>query len=286
MRSPAVLVLLLVVACGIGPSAQTTTSTSISTTTNSPVTTTVPDPEVGSCSIDPAFVDRGQVAGLDQAGSDTNSLGLISWQVEGGCERFGIDFETAEGAPATTPPAIAVEFLEARNVLRVRADVDETGVTDQLVETPLVDRLYVVRALDGGMFVDFHLARAAQARVAISSSPASLTIELQAGADPLGPSPSIADRVVVTTPTEGEVTGTIVEVGGYARTFEANVLIIATAAGEVVAETNTTAAEWTETWGQFRASIRLPIGETSLFVGEESPEDGRLVGVTLDLLVR
>ena len=73
---------------------------------------------------------------------------------------------------------------------------------------------------------------------------------------------------------------------GYARTFEANVLLIATVAGSVVAEINVTAADWVMTWGEFRAPMVLPEGQIELFVGEESPEDGSLVGVTLNLMVR
>jgi hypothetical protein len=224
---------------------------------------------------------------LDQPSTDTNSLGLISWQADGGCERFELDFETTEGAPATTPPTVIVDFLESRQVLRLWIDVGATVITDQIVETALVDRLFVVRALDGGMFVDFHLIGPVQARVAISNSPARMTLELQAGSDPLVAAPAlVSDLVVVVSPGVGIDTAPEVELGGNARTFEGNVLVRTSVSGAVVAETSVTAADWLETWGEFRAPLTLPAGQVELFVGEESPEDGQLEGVTLSLTVR
>lgn len=222
----------------------------------------------------------------EQPTSDTNSLGLISWTVDDGCERFNIDLETTEGAPATTPPSVVVEFLESRQILRVWTDVDATVVTDQLVETPLVGRLFVVRALDGGIFVDFHLAGPSQASVGISSSPAQLTLELQPALDAFSTPAVLAENVVVLTPGEGIQTGTTVAVSGYSRTFEAAVLVTATAGDVVVAEANLVAADWTGTWGEFHTSLALPPGDVSLFVGEESAEDGELVGATIAIAVR
>jgi hypothetical protein len=54
----------------------------------------------------------------------------------------------------------------------------------------------------------------------------------------------------------------------------------------VVAESSVTAADWAETWGEFAAPLVLPEGQVELFVGEESPTDGGLVGVTLNLTIR
>jgi hypothetical protein len=281
--------LLLAVACVDVPAGETTTTGPSPSTTPLPAST-VPGPTtqpVPGCSADPTFVDRGPVLHLDQPTSDTSSLGLISWQTAGGCERFEFGFETAEGAPATTPPTIAIDFMETRQLLRVWLDVDGSVITDQLIETALVDRLFVVRSLDGGMFIDLHLIGPAQARVDVTNSPAHMSLELQPGTDPFLAAPAVvSDRVVVTSPTIGMETGAAVDVEGYARTFEANVLLIATVDDTVVEQTNVTAADWVVTWGEFTAPLLLPEGQVELFVGEESPEDGALVGVTLNLTVR
>lgn len=285
MRSPALIALVLVTAC-TGLAGPTTTSPAISTSTPSSFPSTTADASpttsvaLDGCPDDAEFVESGQVARVDQPTSDTGILGRISWQADGQCERFAFDFETAEGAPATTPPSVAVEFLPSGRILRIHLGLDTTVLADQLVETSLVDRLYVVRALDGGMFVDLHLRSPAQARASVRNSPAALNVELQMGIQPFSGAATIGSNVVVVEPAPGAETGRTVGVRGYARTFEANVLVIATSDGATT-ETTTQAADWAETWGEFRTSIELPVGPSSLFIGEESPEDGSLQGVTV-----
>lgn len=164
--------------------------------------------------------------------------------------------------------------------------VEATVITDQLVETRLVDRIYVVRSLEGGMFIDFHLAEPTQARVEAVVSPARLVLILKPGLVPLSGFSSMGDRVVVTSPPAGITVDPFLTVSGYSRTFEANVLLIATVGNDVVVERSTTAADWTETWGEFRSTISLPRGSISLFVGESRAQDGMLEGVTVSLTVR
>ena len=293
MRSLARLTLVLVVACATTDGGAATTTTIAPVTTGTPASTTSSVPVgttrvLAGCPEDTGFVDAGRVMRVDQPTSDTNTLGLISWQAEEGCERFTVRFETTEGAPATTPPTVVVDFIESRQVLRVWTAADSTVVTDQLVETSLVDRMFVVRGLAGGMFIDLHLNSPAQARAEVSNSPARLMLELEGGVQPFDSTAAYAGNAVVTTPADGTQapSGIPLEVTGYARVFEANVLIVATIDDQMVAETTATAADWTEAWGEFTASIQLPPGGVSLFVGEQSPADGALVGVTIDLTVR
>jgi Immunoglobulin-like domain of bacterial spore germination len=275
---------LLLASCGISRSTDPGSTVPARTGTSATVTTIAATP---SCEVGGDFTDHDRVTRVDQPASDTTSLGLITWQQQDdGCDRFGIEFETAEGAPATTPPSVTVDFLESRQILRVWADVESTVVTDQLVETGLVDRLYVVRAINGGLFIDFHLARPSQVRAVVSNSPARLTLELQAGTEPFEGSAAVSARTVVTKPSDGSEHSPTIMVEGYARTFEANVTIIGTLGDQIVAETSATAADWTTTWGQFVATVELPPGQVELFVGERSPEDGRLDGVTIAVRVR
>ncbi|MGA7098398.1 MAG: Gmad2 immunoglobulin-like domain-containing protein [Acidimicrobiia bacterium] len=275
---------LLVAACGPSRGASDTSTVPAETSTSIPVTTIAAAP---ACASGEDFTDHDRVARIDQPASDTTSLGLITWQQQGdGCERFGIEFDTAEGAPATTPPSITVDFLETRQILRIWADVDTTVVTDQLVETGLVDRLYVVRALNGGLFVDLHLAHPAQVRAQVSNSPARLAVEMEAGTEPFEGSAAISDHTVLTAPTDGSQQDGSVAVEGYARTFEANVTVIATVGDQIVADMTATAADWSATWGEFMTRVELPPGTVDLFVGERNPRDERLDGVTLSLVVR
>ncbi len=284
MRRILASLLVLIVGCG-----GTATSTSIlppgtGTTLASSTTST---PQTIGCPQDAEFVDEGRIARITQPSSDGKTLGLISIQTAEGCERIGFNFETNENAPATTPPSIDAEFLSSGGIVRIQMDIDQTVITDQLVESPLVDRLFVVRSVNGSMFVDLHLARPAKARITVSNSPAGMTLELSPRDGELSLPAAISDRIVLISPrSEAVVDGPEVEIGGYARTFEANVLVLATVGGEVVARTHTTAADWVDTWGEFATAIELPSGLDDLFVGEESPENGSLTGVTLKLTVR
>ncbi|HET7846902.1 MAG TPA: Gmad2 immunoglobulin-like domain-containing protein [Acidimicrobiia bacterium] len=287
MRSLALAGLMLLAACA--PIAGTTTTSTAATTTTSTtgVTPTVATTEaVVGCAEDLDFVESGQVARIDQPSSDSNILGLISWDTNEGCERFRLDFETNEGAPATTPPSVSVEFLDSGQILRIHLDVERTVLTDQLVETTLVERLYVVRALDGGLFVDLHLTAPSQARAAVRNSPAGLTLELHMGIQPFAGAATISDRAVVLEPIADAETGAMVAVNGYARTFEGNVVVVATSAGQTVAQANTQAADWAETWGEFRTTVEVPPGPISLFVGEESASDGSLSGAVVEITAR
>lgn len=262
----------------------TTTTTTAPTTTLPAATTT---PTLARCSEDFDFGEGGQIAEVTQASSDSGTIGTITWEAAEGCETFTISFQTTEGAPATTPPSARLLHLESFQVLRLgMAGIDATVLTDQLVETQLVERLYVVRALDGGVFIDFHLAEPTQARVEAASSPARLILTLKPGLVPLNGFSTVGDRVVVTSPVGGSTVTPFLTVAGYSRTFEANVLLIGTVGNNVVVERSTTAADWNETWGEFRSTINLPPGPVSLFVGESSSEDGALQGVTVSLTVR
>lgn len=259
------------------------------TTRPEPVTTTAPTttlPLVAGCPDEGEFVEDGTIASFDQDQSDSSVIGQISWRADEACETFTFSFVTSEGAPATTPPTVTAAYVEGVPVIRVTVDADQTIITDQLVETGLIDRLYVVRSLEGGSFIDLHLAAPAQARIHVDGSPARVTLDLQPGIVEYPIVATASDIVVVVTPLDTGVVTPTIEVTGYARTFESNVMIIATAGDQLVAEMNTTAAGGLETWGEFRARIVLPPGEVSLFVGDENAEDGGLEGVTISLTVR
>ncbi len=281
-RRTAIALLVGVAACTPATVQPTTTGTATPTVPTDPPTT---QPLVPGCPEGGEFREGGHVGRINQSLSDASKIGAISWKTSKSCETFTISFETSEGAPATTPPTVIVDYFGSAPIIRISLDTVETVITDQLVETALVDRLYVVRSLDNGMFIDLHLAAPTQARVGVETSPAALTIDLQPGIVEYPVGPAISDLAVVVTPLDGETVSRLVDVRGYSRTFEANVLLIATSGGEVVAQENTMSADYLATWGEFRATIELPTGEVSLFVGDQSPKDGTLEGVTFNLTI-
>lgn len=280
-QAVALLLALAVVSCTGAGSVDTSAGTAATSVTSAPTSTL---PPVVECPGVGDFEEGGGIADLTGEGSDSRSLGQISWETSDQCETFHFDFETSEGAPATAVPEIHVDHLESFQVIRINVDVQGSIVTDQLVETALVDRLYVVRSLSGGMFVDLHLARPAAARASVSSSPARLSLELRPGFVPFEGRSTVDDTVVLTSPPGGSTVDGNIQLLGYARTSDAHVLTVATRGGEVVAEADTTAAGDQETWGEYRIELQLPPGEVSVFVGEEGSSGG-LDGLTVDLNV-
>lgn len=277
-----VLTSLLAACTGNGVSPTTSTVPATTSTASVPASTL---PPVVECPGVGEFQEGRSIAEIDGTGSDTRSLGRISWETSDQCESFQFDFETSEGAPATSVPDIQIDHLESFQVVRIGMDIDSAVITDQLVETNLVERLFVVRSLSGEMFVDLHLVEPAAVRASSSSSPARLKVELRPGFVPFSGESAIDDRVVLTSPTSGSEVDASTQFLGYSRTFEANVLAIATQDGAVVAESTATAADYLETWGEYRVQLVLPPGAVSVFVGEASPEDGSLDGITVDLSV-
>jgi hypothetical protein len=231
------------------------------------------------------FEEGGGIADIDGEDSESSNIGRISWDTSDLCETFHFSFETSEGAPATTVPDIRIDHLESFQVVRVSLDVEAALVTDQLVETNLVDRLYVVRSLDGAMFVDLHLSQPAAVRVSTMSSPARLSLDLRPGFVPFVGSSTQGEDVVVVSPSSDSVVDATTRLEGYSRIIDTEVVVVATRDGEVVAETSFATADAAGTWSEFQAEVELPPGEISVFVGEESAVDGSLEGVAVELTV-
>ncbi len=229
------------------------------------------------------MVGSGSLGSADRSGTDSERIASVRWSDNSGCEAFVIEFSNDQGVPAVTPPSVSAAMLRDVGVLRVELAVTETGISDQLVETVLVDRIFVVRDQTGSLFVDFHLDESAVARMITGTSPARIEIELESGGLAYGGRPAIETNVVLVRPQPGLVAYPLT-ISGYARTFEANVVARLRDGDVRVAEAFTTAADWLETWGAFEMEIATgPAGGLSLFVGEETPEAGFPSGVTIGL---
>jgi hypothetical protein len=199
------------------------------------------------------------------------------------CEVFTIDFATDQGAPATTPPAVEAEFMREVGILRVAMDLEMTSITDQLAETALVSQVFVPRSSDRTLFVDLHLSAPALATVTTGSSPAQVIISLEPGGTEYAGTPAVAVNVVLVTPVEGPVDAPVA-VNGYSRNFEANTIGRIVQGADVLAEGFTTAADWTETWGEFDLTLEpTGSGPADLFVGEQSAQDGSDRGVVIPI---
>lgn len=224
---------------------------------------------------------------LDGEDGDAELVSGLRWNAYEGCERLVVELTTAGGAPATEPGGVRAELLREMGIVRLQLDdlVTSTAIADRVVERRLVDRVYVVRSLDGGLFVDIHLGSAVLARASVNRSPAEVIVDLQAGGPDLETRPIITDSTVVVSPT-GKKGDYPLVVEGYARTFEATVVLRMRQGNRLDVETVTSAADYLVTWGEYQFEIpQGPNGNVEVFVGEDSAQDGQESGVYFSLVM-
>ncbi len=287
MRPLLALAALALAACNGLPLEDTTTTTSGSGETTT-TTTTVPEvtETAAGCEGDPTdYRVDGPLGIVGEAGADARQIAAITLTAIGDCERFEVALRTEGGAPATSLPSAEVELIAASGIVRIKFDplVGVSAITDSILEGDLVDRAYVVRSLDGSIFVDAHLRGAVAARTFTRQNPARVAVELQP-IDAAGPLfPLRGGLVVVTGPTVGSLEYPI-EITGYARTFEGTVLARVLTETGTETEVFTTAADSVQLWGEFSLVIEDgPGGDITIFVGEESPVDGSESGVEVEV---
>jgi hypothetical protein len=277
-----------------GASPTPTTSagaTPTATATGTPDATPTSTPQGAICAGTEGFEEDGALALVSESGGgDAVNIGPFRWERHGDeCERFVIDLLNEQGGEARAVGDVTVEFIRELGVIRATfPDIEPETVaeTDGEFDGPLAVAAYTVRAEDRSVYVDLHLGEAVTARAFVLSSPARVAIDVQPGGDPLPPEAARDERVVVLTP-RGDEASYPLEITGYARTFEANVIARIRQGGELRAEEFTTATDWTSTWGEFTIRIDFgPTGAVELFVGEESARDGSEQGVRLDLTMR
>ncbi|MGH9891869.1 MAG: Gmad2 immunoglobulin-like domain-containing protein [bacterium] len=281
-RSTTILLLIVTFIAGCTGTGSVTTTSVATTTTEDAPTTSITSTTPAGCPGTP-LVNDGEVAKASQPSSDADQIDAITVETVNQCERILVDFVTAEGAPATEPPTFTAEFLSAVGVLRIALDVELTTVTDQQVQSGLIERLYVVRQEDCSLFIDIHLAAAAEARVSVDSSTGQLLVELQPTGGAYDATPTVAVNIVLIAPVPGSV-GVPVTLNGYSRNFEANTIGRISQGSTVLAEDFTHAADWVETWGEFTLTLEpTGSGDAELFAGEQSAQDGSDRGVVIQI---
>jgi hypothetical protein len=236
----------------------------------------------------PYAIDGAIATGLfDNQEGDAESVAGLRWTQYPGCEQVVVELATAGGAPATETGGVRAELLRDLGIVRLRLNdrVSTTAVADRVVEGQLVDRVYVVRSIEGDFYVDLHLGSEALARASVRRSPAEIIVDLQPGGPPLESQPLVADRVVVVTATSGQAEYPL-NIDGYARTFEATVVLRARQGNRQEIEQATSAADYLTTWGEYRFRVDGgPHGNIEFFVGEDSADDGRELGVVFNLVM-
>jgi hypothetical protein len=246
--------------------------------------------EAAACLEGQRFVAAGSLP-VEAAGpADAREISSLRWSAHDACERVVIDLAEEDGSPAQGTGAVEFEVLRELGVVRVALRGVERvnpDATDGTFGGPLARAAYSVRSPDGrSTYVDVHLGAAAEAHVDALAGAARVVIDLRAGGAPIPAPPASDTRMVVLEPRPGAASYPLT-VTGYARTFEANVVVRIEQDGTDLLETFTTATAWLDAWGHFSLVIDDgPSGPIRLHVGEYSARDGTWQGVSVELRMR
>jgi hypothetical protein len=215
-------------------------------------------------------------------GAADNIRGIRFGEQEG-YEQAIIDFGSG-GAPASRVPAWSLSSPTGEGYARITfPDVGATSVSDGVFGGSIMNNFYVVRAPDGGMFVDIFATGAFQYRVTELPDPGRLVIDYRPASVALGfPIPAQSGKTVLFEPREGEAITSPLKVSGYSRNFEAsNDITLRDSSGNVLSQDTALSNDWADTWGYFETSLEFPAfeGQATLRVGSGSPRDGSFEGV-------
>ena len=229
------------------------------------------------------FVARTQADGGAGYGAD-GILG-VRYGIHEGYERVVIDLGTGK-EPALSVPEWTLSSPTGDGLLRITLpSVSATSVSDGELGGPLLKNFHVVRAPEGGMFVDVFAESAFTYRVIELSNPARLVVDFKPSSGSLEfPLPAEAANTVLIQPRSGaRIEGSLM-VSGYSRNPEAtNTVILTNAKGEILARDTVVSNDWTSTWGYFETTLDVPTfsGEGMLKVGAQSARDGTFEGVEI-----
>jgi len=229
------------------------------------------------------FVVRREVSGGSSYEADT--VLAVRHGVHEDYERAVVDLGTGE-EPAETVPEWNLMSPTGDGLLRVTfPSMSATRVSDGRFGGALLESFHLVRAPEGGMFVDVFARRAFAYRVIELSDPARLVLDFK----PLGarldvPLPASGGDTVLMDPRAGTRIQAPLTISGYSRNFEAsNTVVLTGSGGEVLVRQTVTGNDWSSTWGYFEATLDLPpfSGRGTLSVGTGSARDGSFEGVEI-----
>jgi len=231
------------------------------------------------------FVASPEASGGSSYEADT--MLAVRHGVHGGYERVVLDLGTGDKR-AETVPEWTLMSPQGDGLLRVTLpSVSATDVSDGRFGDGLLKSFYVVRAPEGGMFVDILARRAFTYRVLELSDPARLVVDFKPSGKPLlVPLPRAGGNTVLVEPRAGARIHTPLTVSGYSRNFEAsNAVVLVDSKGDVVVRQTVQSNDWSETWGYFEATLDLqPFGTGgTLRVGTRSARNGTFDGVEVPI---
>lgn len=227
------------------------------------------------------FTDAPEARGGSRFQSD--GILAVRFGEHEGYERVVVDLGAGEKAVRRVPEW-TMTSPKGDGLLRVTfPSVDATRVSDGDFGGTLLKDFHVVRAPEGGMFIDILSRKAFTYRILELRDPARLAVDFKPSIASLAMSaPSEHGNTVVTEPRSGASVGGTLTVSGYSRNPEAsNTITLMDAEGEAIAGETVRGNDWSETWGYFETTLDAPpfIGKGTLKVGTASARDGAFEGV-------
>jgi Immunoglobulin-like domain of bacterial spore germination len=234
------------------------------------------------------FVARKEASG--GSGFDADTMLAVHYGLQDGYERTVIDLGTG-WEPAGTVPEWTLASQEEDGLLRLTLpSASATRVSHGKFGGGLLESFHVVRAPEGGMFMDFFTREAFLYRVIELEEPARLVVDFEpTGQDLRVPLPAEGGNTVLVEPRPRASISDPLTVSGYTRNPDAaNTITLTGPRGRVLVRRTVLSNEHGHTWGYFEATLDLPpfIGKGSLKVGTGNPSDGSFEGVEIPVQAR
>jgi hypothetical protein len=229
------------------------------------------------------FVARTEASG--GSGYDADTVLAVRYGVNEDYERAVIDLGTGL-EPAGPVPEWSLVSQEGEGLLRVTLpSVSATRVSDGEFGDGILESFHLVRAPEGGMFMDIFAREAFLYRVVELGDPARLVVDFKPkGGDVKAPLPSEGGDTVLVEPRPSARISDPLTVNGYSRNSEAgNTITLIDSDGKVLVRRTVLSNDRGHTWGYFEATLDLPpfSGKGTLKVGTESAHNGSFEGAKI-----
>jgi Immunoglobulin-like domain of bacterial spore germination len=234
------------------------------------------------------FVAKPQASG--GFGYDADTVLAVRYEVNEDYERAVIDLGTGL-EPAGRVPEWSLVSQEGNGLLRVTLpSASATCVSDGRFGGGLLESFHVVRAPDGGMFMDIFTRKAFLYRVVELGDPARLVVDFEPKGGLKVPLPAVGGDTVLVEPRPYASISDPLTVNGYSRNSEgANAITLIDSEGKILVRRSVPNNDGgRHTWGYFEATLDLPAlsGSGTLKVGTENAQDGSSEGVEIPIRTR
>ncbi|HZC83665.1 MAG TPA: Gmad2 immunoglobulin-like domain-containing protein, partial [Rubrobacter sp.] len=180
---------------------------------------------------------------------------------------------------------------EGKGLLRVTLpSASATCVSDGEFGDGLLESFHVVRAPEGGMFMDIFTRETFLYRVVELEDPARLVVDFEPKGDLKAPLPAEGGDTVLVEPRPHASISDPLTVNGYSRNSEAaNAITLIDSDGNILVRRIVPGNDrGHHTWGYFEATLDLPSlpKKGLLKVGTENGRDGSFEGVEIPVRTR